>query len=241
MLLIVGLGNPGADYAAHRHNVGFMAVDEIHRRHGFAPWRRRFHGATAEGALGGGKVLLLKPQTYMNESGRSVAEAASFYKIAPQDILVIHDEVDLAPGKTRMKSGGGSAGHNGLRSVSGAIGDDYRRLRIGVGHPGVKEMVPIHVLHDFAKADKAWLEPLLAAIADNAPLLADGKDATFANRLHAALAPEKSDGKPDIAKPSGKKPESESASDRQPDRTEPPAKTEGKLARGLKRWLGKGE
>jgi PTH1 family peptidyl-tRNA hydrolase len=188
MLLIVGLGNPGAQYARQRHNVGFMAADVIHRRHGLAPWRRRFQGEISEGTLAGEKVLLLKPQTYMNDSGRSVQETAHFYKLAPAEILVIHDEVDLPPGKTRMKVGGGAAGHNGLRSIDAAIGDGYRRLRIGVGHPGVKEAVPHYVLHDFAKADTAWLVPLLDAIADNAALLAEGKDQTFANRLHAAAA-----------------------------------------------------
>ena len=157
MLLIVGLGNPGAQYAQHRHNVGFMAVDAIHRRHGFPPWRRRFQAEVSEATLAGEKVLLLKPQTYMNESGRAVQAAAAFYKIPAADIVVIHDEVDLPPGKTRMKTGGGAAGHNGLRSIDAALGDGYRRLRIGVGHPGVKEAVPHYVLHDFAKADQEWL------------------------------------------------------------------------------------
>jgi len=185
MLLIVGLGNPGPEYRRHRHNVGFVAVDEIHRRHGFTPWRRRFKGEVAEGTLAGEKALLLKPQTYMNESGRSVQEAVQFYKLAPKDIVVIHDEVDLPPGKTRVKMGGGAAGHNGLRSLDAEIGDGYRRVRIGVGHPGVKDAVPHYVLHDFPKGDAEWLVPLIDAIADNAPLLAEGKDATFANRLHA--------------------------------------------------------
>jgi peptidyl-tRNA hydrolase, PTH1 family len=189
MLIIVGLGNPGAEYQRHRHNVGFMAVDAIHRRHGFSPWRRRFKGEVAEATLGGEKVLLLKPQTYMNESGRSVQEAVAFFKLAPEDVVVIHDEVDLPPGKTRMKAGGGTAGHNGLRSIGPAIGDGFRRLRIGVGHPGVKDAVPHYVLHDFPKGDAEWLMPLIDAIADNAPLLAEKKDATFGNRLHAALNP----------------------------------------------------
>ncbi len=191
MLLIVGLGNPGAQYARHRHNVGFMAADVIHSRHGFPPWRRRFQAEVSEGALAGEKVLLVKPQTYMNNSGRAVQAATAFYKLPAENVVVIHDEVDLPPGKTRMKTGGGAAGHNGLRSVTGAIGDSYRRLRIGVGHPGVKEAVPHYVLHDFAKADTEWLVPLLDAIADNAALLAENKDATFANRLHAATATEK--------------------------------------------------
>ncbi len=236
MLLIVGLGNPGAEYALNRHNVGFMAVDAIHRRHGFQPWRRRFQGETSEGRLAGEKVLLLKPQTYMNESGRAVQAAAAFYKLPGADIVVIHDEVDLAPGKTRMKTGGGAAGHNGLRSIDAAISDDYRRLRIGVGHPGVKEAVPHYVLHDFPKADRTWLEPLLDAIADNAALFADGKDATFANRLHAATqppAPEKK-AKPekDLGEPAESKPEAPQAKD------EAAAPHQGPLAGALKKLFG---
>jgi PTH1 family peptidyl-tRNA hydrolase len=239
MLLIIGLGNPGPEYAAQRHNVGFMAVDAICSRHGFGPGRRRFNAAVTEGTLAGNKVLLLKPQTYMNESGRAVGDAAHFYKIEPRDIVAIHDEVDLAPGKVRMKAGGGSAGHNGLRSLSAAIGDDYRRLRIGIGHPGVKEMVPHHVLHDFAKADRAWLEPLLDAIAENAALLAEGKDATFANRLHEALAPAKtkepvaSGATAELGKNAGRQTETK------PDpAVEPRASAEGPLARGLRRFFG---
>jgi peptidyl-tRNA hydrolase, PTH1 family len=243
MLLLVGLGNPGAEYAAQRHNVGFMAVDAIQSRHGFAPWRRRFNAAVAEGTLAGEKVLLLKPQTYMNESGRAVGEAARFYKLEPKDIVAIHDEVDLAPGKVRMKAGGGSAGHNGLRSLSGAIGDDYRRLRIGIGHPGVKEMVPHHVLHNFAKADRAWLEPLLDAIADNAGLLAEGKDATFANRLHEAIAPPRP-AKAKPAKPTevvaadGKDAKPPADAKSQPESVAEPAASESPLARGLRRLFG---
>jgi PTH1 family peptidyl-tRNA hydrolase len=208
MLLIVGLGNPGSQYAGNRHNVGFMAVDAIQRRRGFQPWRRRFQGETAEGTLAGERVLLLKPATYMNESGRAVQEAVRFFKVAPGDIVVIHDEVDLPPGKTRVKTGGGAAGHNGLRSIDAAIGQDYRRLRIGVGHPGVKEAVPHYVLHDFAREDAAWLSPLLDAIADNAALFAEGKDNTFANRLHAATAPkaETTGGSPHPAGPAAEPP-----------------------------------
>jgi PTH1 family peptidyl-tRNA hydrolase len=242
MLLIVGLGNPGTEYAKQRHNVGFMAVDAIHRRHGFTPWRRRFRGEVAEGTLGGEKALLLKPQTYMNESGRSVGEAANFYKIEPADVLVIHDEVDLPPARIRMKTGGGSAGHNGLKSVSAAIGDGYRRLRIGVGHPGVREAVPSYVLHDFPKADAEWLGPLFDAIADNAPLLAEGKDSTFANRLHAALAPagaekEKPSKKADLGTPAESKSQKGPAiKDKAP--ASDPAAGDGPLARGLKRLFG---
>ena len=195
MLLIIGLGNHGEKHTRHRHNVGFMAVEAIHRRHGFGPWRRRFQGEVAEGNLAGEKCLLIKPQTYMNRSGQSVGEAAKFFKIEASQILVIHDEVDLPPGKIRMKSGGGVAGHNGLKSVRDAIGDGFRRLRIGVGHPGARERVAGYVLHDFAKVDNDWLEPLLEAIADKAPLLAQGQDSTFANRLHQALTPPAADSK----------------------------------------------
>ncbi len=233
MLLIVGLGNPGAEYRRHRHNVGFMAVDAIHDRHGFAPWRRRFQGEVSEGTLAGEKTLLLKPLTYMNESGRSVQAAAQFYKLAPADIVVIHDEVDLPPGKTRMKTGGGTAGHNGLRSIGPAIGEGFRRLRIGVGHPGVKEAVPHYVLHDFSREDQAWVEPLLEAIAANAPLLAEGKDPTFANRLHAALNPdEETAGKPP------RRPESQKSAARPVAETSPEPKPEGPLARGLRKLFG---
>ena len=233
MLLIVGLGNPGAEYRRHRHNIGFMAVDAMHDRHGFSPWRRRFQGEVAEGTLAGEKVLLLKPLTYMNESGRSVQAAAQFYKLAPADIVVIHDEVDLPPGKTRMKAGGGTAGHNGLRSIGPAIGDDFRRLRIGVGHPGVKEAVPRYVLHDFTKEEQAWVEPLIDAIAANAGLLAEGKDPTFANRLHAALNPgEEAKQPPENAPRTKASPKSE-ASD-----PAPVPKPEGPLARNLRKLFG---
>jgi PTH1 family peptidyl-tRNA hydrolase len=238
MLLIAGLGNPGADYAGHRHNVGFMAADAIHRRHGFGPWRRRFQAETAEGTLAGEKVLLVKPLTYMNESGRAVGEAMRFYKLTPKDVLVIHDEVDLPPGKMRMKSGGGTAGHNGLRSIGAAIGEDFRRLRIGVGHPGIKEMVPRHVLRDFAKADRKWLEPLLDAIAEHAPLLAQGQDSTFANRIHEALGG--AEKKRNEAGPAGR-----AATTKQTTAdaaAEPSAQVrETALARGLKRLLGRRE
>jgi len=189
MLLLVGLGNPGSRYAGHRHNIGFMAVDEIVRRHGFAPWRKRFQGVTADGTLAGEKIVALKPMTYMNESGRSVGEAMRFFNLEPKDVIVIHDELDLLPGKVRVKEGGGVAGHNGLRSLGAHIGPDFRRVRIGVGHPGVKELVLSHVLRDFSKADRAWVEPLIDAMAEHAPLLAAGKSASFQNKIHLALNP----------------------------------------------------
>ena len=187
MLLFVGLGNPGTSYAGHRHNIGFMAAEAIASRHGFPAWRRRFQGVTTEGAIGGRRVLLLRPGTYMNESGRAVAEAAHFYKIELADIVVIHDEIDLAPAKLRVKTGGGIAGHNGLRSISAHVGNDYRRVRIGVGHPGVKELVHPHVLSDFAKSERGWVDALTDIIADNAGLLARGEDASFQNKIHLAM------------------------------------------------------
>ncbi|NBN76895.1 aminoacyl-tRNA hydrolase [Microvirga tunisiensis] len=192
MQIIVGLGNPGGQYARNRHNIGFMAVDEIHRRNpGFSPWRARFQGEASEGTLAGEKVMLLKPMTYMNESGRSVGEAMRFYKLEPKDILVLYDELDLPPAKFRMKSGGGHGGHNGLRSITAHVGDAYRRLRLGIGHPGDKKLVSNYVLGDFAKVDQEWLEPMLTAIADYAGMLARGEDSQFANKLTLVLEPEK--------------------------------------------------
>jgi PTH1 family peptidyl-tRNA hydrolase len=187
MLLIVGLGNPGSAYVGNRHNIGFMAVDAIAKRQGIGPWRRRFQGVSAEGPLAGERVLLLLPGTYMNESGRAVAEAANFYKLGLPDIVVVHDEIDLASGKLRVKTGGGNAGHNGLRSISSHVGNDYRRVRIGVGHPGVKELVHAHVLNDFAKSEREWVETLCGLVADNAGLLAKGEDASFQNKIHLAM------------------------------------------------------
>ncbi|GGE40094.1 peptidyl-tRNA hydrolase [Agaricicola taiwanensis] len=187
MILLVGLGNPGSRYAGNRHNIGFMALDRIASRQGFGPWRSRFQGLTAEGSLDGVKTLLLKPNTFMNLSGQSVAEAARFFKIGLSDMVVLHDELDLAPAKLRIKTGGGNAGHNGLRSITAHLGNDYKRVRLGIGHPGDKAMVSPYVLNDFAKAEEGWLETLLDAIADNAALLAKGEDAKFQNTIHLAL------------------------------------------------------
>jgi len=187
MLLFVGLGNPDPEYARNRHNIGFMAVEAIAKRHGLRPWRRRFHGVAVDGALGGERAVLLLPGTYMNDSGLAVAAAAQFYKIALGEIVVFHDEVDLPPGKLRVKTGGGNAGHNGLRSISAHVGNDYRRVRIGVGHPGVKDLVYAHVLGDFAKSERPWVEALCEIIADNAELLMRGQDATFQNKVHLAM------------------------------------------------------
>lgn len=189
MLLFVGLGNPDPDYENNRHNVGFMAVDEISGRHGFAPARARFQGLVAEGRLAGDKVLALKPTTFMNLSGQSVGEAARYFKIPPEDIIVFHDELDLAAGKIRVKQGGGHAGHNGLRSLDQHIGKDYWRVRIGIGHPGDKNKVEGHVLKDFSKDEQKWLQPLLSAMADAAPLLAEGDESGFMNKVTTLLRP----------------------------------------------------
>ena len=188
MLLFVGLGNPGPRYAGNRHNIGFMAVEQIARRHDIAPWRRKFQGVAVEGVIARERILLLLPGTYMNESGRAVAEAARFYKLDPGHIVVFHDEVDLAPAKVRVKVGGGVAGHNGLRSITAHVGNDYKRVRIGIGKPEAKELVPMHVLGDFAKSERPWVDALCEIIADNAALLVEGKDSTFQNKVHLAMA-----------------------------------------------------
>jgi peptidyl-tRNA hydrolase, PTH1 family len=187
MRLFVGLGNPGAKYAHNRHNIGFMAVDQIARRHGFAPWRRRFQGETAEGTLDRERVVLLKPTTFMNDSGRAVQEAANFFKLGSGEITVFQDELELPAAKVRVKVGGGIAGHNGLRSISSHVGNDYRRVRIGIGHPGIKELVHGYVLSDFAKDERPCIVALCEAIAEHAGLLATDKDSTFQNRVHLAL------------------------------------------------------
>lgn len=189
MLLLVGLGNPGRRYAANRHNIGFLVLDEIARRYGFGPWRTRFQGEVAEGRVGDTRVIALKPQTYMNLSGQSVGEAMRFFKLEPEDVLVIHDEIDLAPGKLRAKQGGGAAGHNGIRDIIDHIGPDFRRLRLGVGHPGEKGEVHGHVLHDFSKADQLWLLPLLEAVTEEFPRLAEGDANGFMSRAAQRLAP----------------------------------------------------
>jgi len=187
MLLFVGLGNPGTRYVGNRHNIGFMVVQRIARRHNLAPWRRRFQGVAVEGPIDGERVQLLLPGTYMNESGRAAQEAARFYKLEPAQILVFHDELELAPGKVRLKVGGGNAGHNGLRSISAHIGNDYKRVRIGIGHPGDKNLVERYVLQDFAKDEWPWVEELCDTIADHASLLVAGKDASFQNKVHLAM------------------------------------------------------
>lgn len=203
MLLLVGLGNPGPKYAFNRHNIGFMAVDEIVRRHSFSPERSRFQSLTYEGTLGGEKVIAMKPMTYMNESGRAVGEAVRFFKIEPQDVVVIHDELDLPAGKLRIKTGGGAGGHNGIKSIIAHIGENFRRIRIGIGHPGTKEREHVlnAVLGDFSKAEMKWVEPLLDTIVAEAPMLGEGRFNSFANRVHLALNPEP----PKAEKPKGPK------------------------------------
>ena len=195
-LLIAGLGNPGADYARNRHNAGFMAVDTIHASHKFAPWRARFQGLISEGALAGRKTFLLKPMTYMNDSGLSVGAAARFFKLPPQAVVVLHDEIDLAAAKLKAKAGGGDAGHNGLRSITATLGPDYRRVRLGVGHPGEKARVHGHVLNNFSKPDEDWLVPMLSAIAEAAPLLAKDDDVGFMNKVALILKPPEKKPKP---------------------------------------------
>ena len=192
MLLIVGLGNPGPKYARHRHNIGFMAVDAIAKAHGFGAERRRFQGLVREGRLAGDKALILKPQTFMNESGRAVGEAVRFYKLDPAQVVVFYDELDLAAGKVRVKQGGGHAGHNGLRSVVAHVGADVIRVRLGIGHPGHKEKVSPHVLSDFAKADAAWVEPLIDALASEVEWLARGEPERFQTAVAQRIAPPRS-------------------------------------------------
>jgi PTH1 family peptidyl-tRNA hydrolase len=197
MLLFVGLGNPGPKYAGNRHNIGFMAVQAIARRHELSPWRRRFQGVAMEGNIAKERILLLLPGTYMNESGRAVGEAANFYKLDVGSIVVFHDEVDLPPAKVRVKVGGGVAGHNGLRSITAHIGNEYKRVRIGIGKPDVKELVPMHVLGDFAKSEWAWVEALCDVVADSASLLVEGKDSSFQNKVHLAMEAKGFDDDPD--------------------------------------------
>lgn len=192
MKLIVGLGNPGAKYARNRHNIGFMALDRIAADHGFAPWKGKHQGSLSEGRFGAERAVLLKPETFMNNSGQSVQAALRFYKLEPSDVVVLHDEIDLAPGKVKHKVGGGHAGHNGLRSVHAHIGPDYARVRLGVGHPGHKDRVPSYVLHDFAKADEAWLDDVLRGVSDGAPFLAAGDAAKFLNAVALRVNPPRS-------------------------------------------------
>jgi PTH1 family peptidyl-tRNA hydrolase len=194
MKLFVGLGNPGAKYAGNRHNIGFMVVDRIAADHGLGPWKAKFGGQVADGRIAAERVVLLKPETFMNRSGQSVGEALRFYKIAPEDVCVFHDELDLAPGKVRVKQGGGHAGHNGLRSLHGHIGPEYQRVRLGIGHPGHKDRVAGYVLHDFARSDAGWLDDVIRGCSDGAPALAAGDAARFMNAVALRTAPPRSSG-----------------------------------------------
>lgn len=239
MLLIAGLGNPGPEYAGNRHNIGFMAVDEIARDPAFGPWSKKFQGEISEGQVAGRKVFLLKPLTFMNDSGRSVAAAAGFYKIDPADIVVLHDELDLPPAKVRVKTGGGNGGHNGLRSIDAHLGKDYRRVRLGIGHPGSKERVNPHVLGDFAKADRDWLAPLLEAVARNVDALAKGEDAVFMNRVALALNSEEPSGaKGGGAKVAAPKPKAESHIRPARSASPPPMPDTGPMAGMLRKLFG---
>jgi peptidyl-tRNA hydrolase, PTH1 family len=203
MLLLVGLGNPGARYARQRHNIGFRAVEALARAHRFGPWRSKFTSLVSEGQLGDVRVLLQKPQTFMNRSGYAVAEAARFYKLPLDQIVVCHDEIDLVAGKVRIKTGGGVAGHNGLRSIAEQLGSpDFRRVRLGIGHPGHKDRVTGHVLGDFSADDREWVEPLLGAFVEAAPLLAAGDDAGTMNKIALRMQPPKVDSQASQGPPS---------------------------------------
>lgn len=214
MKLIVGLGNPGPKYAGNRHNIGFMAVDRIAADHGFSAWRGKFQGSVSEGRFGSEKVILLKPETFMNKSGQSVGEAMRFHKLEPADVCVFHDEIDLAPAKVRVKTGGGHAGHNGLRSIHAHIGADYDRVRLGVGHPGHKDAVPGYVLRDFAKADQAWLDDVLRGISDGIERLVVGDTGRFLNAVALRIAPPRSSTSKPKADAAAKAPEPEPADTR---------------------------
>ena len=236
MIIIAGLGNPGNQYAGNRHNIGFMAVDALRRLPSFTPWSRKFKSEISEGEIAGEKILLMKPLTFMNLSGESVGEAMRFYKLAPGDIIAIHDELDLPAGRARIKTGGGHGGHNGLKSLDAHCGKEYRRLRLGIGHPGDKDRVHGHVLGDFAKADKAWLDPLLDAIADNATMLVKGEDSQLMNKLALATG-----AKAEVEKPAkAAKPAAQSHIHQARNHAQPKKLPEtGPMAEMLKRMFGK--
>lgn len=246
MKLFVGLGNPGDTYQNNRHNIGFLALERIAASHGFGPWRKKFQGSISEGTLGGEKVLLLKPQTFMNESGRAVGEAMRFLKLEPGDVYVFHDELDLVPGKVKVKVGGGNAGHNGLRSISAHIGNEYPRVRLGIGHPGSKDAVVHYVLGDFAKSERQWLNELIDAVADAAAHLAKGDDSRFLSEV--ARKTSKDDGGPPPPKSEkagkGETPAVREAAEK-PAKSQSPrhpageraGKRQSALAENLKKWL----
>lgn len=235
MLIIAGLGNPGSKYAGNRHNIGFMAADALQRRAAFGPWSKKFKAEISEGEIAGEKVLLMKPQTFMNLSGEAVGEAMRFYKLGPEHVIAIYDELDLAPGKARLKIGGGHGGHNGVKSLDAHCGKEYRRLRLGIGHPGAKELVHGYVLGDFAKADQDWLKPLLETLADNAPMLVRGEDSQLLNKLALAIGD-----KPDEQKPKTKTPAEQSHIRQARSNTLQPKKLpeSGPMAAMLKKMFG---
>jgi PTH1 family peptidyl-tRNA hydrolase len=242
MKLLVGLGNPGDDHTRNRHNVGFMAVDAIAAAHGFGPWRNKFRGQISDGTLDGEKCLLLKPSTYMNESGRSAAEAVRFYKLGLDEVIVLHDELDLPPGKVRVKTGGGAAGHNGLKSLTRHLGNDYVRVRIGIGHPGDKSRVHSHVLNDFSKPEQEWVEPLIDAIAAAAPDLATDNAANFMNKVALATGADKpsstaASNKPGVKAPTQRDPARNSAHAANVSKSPPPKQQDGPFAR-LRKLFG---
>ena len=230
MILVVGLGNPGLQYCQNRHNIGFMAADELVRRHCFGPWRTKFQGQLAEGSMDGVKVLVLKPMTYMNLSGQSVAAAARFLKIPVEDVIVIHDELDVAPGRVKVKRGGGAGGHNGLKSIDSHLGQNYRRVRLGIGHPGDKDRVSGYVLDDFARSE-TWLAPLLAAVAEALPKMLAGDDAGFMNKVAVLTAPPKAKKDKPVVAPSAALPVAPSS--------QPPVSAQGSLAQALKAALSR--
>ncbi|WP_425417402.1 aminoacyl-tRNA hydrolase [Oricola indica] len=238
MLVIAGLGNPGPKYAANRHNIGFMAADAIVRRHAsFSPWQKKFNAEISEGRLEGEKVLVIKPLTFMNNSGQAVGEALRFYKLGPEDLVVLYDELDLAPGKVRIKTGGGSGGHNGIRSIDAHCGKDYRRVRLGIGHPGSKERVHGYVLGDFAKADQEWLDTLLETVGEHAGMIVRGDNSGFMNKTALALGDDMAARKKkpaETAKPAGKQ-----SHIRQARQQTPQAPASGPMADMLNKLLGK--
>lgn len=244
MLLIAGLGNPGAQYTRNRHNIGFMAVDEIHSRHRFSPWSKKFKALSSEGVIDGEKVLLLKPQTFMNLSGQSVGEAMRFYKLSISDLVVIYDELDLPPAKLRIKAGGSANGHNGIKSIDqhmhGLLNSkDYRRMRLGIGHPGAKELVHNYVLGDFAKADNEWLDLLLTNIADNLSCLVKKNDNGFMNKLALAMGGKQSAPKADAVEKPAPKSQSHIRQARQTNKAKPQVPATGPMADMLAKLFGK--
>ncbi len=236
MKLFVGLGNPGDKYAKNRHNIGFMALDRIAKQHGFSPWKKKFHALAADGEIGGEKILLLKPETFMNDSGRAVQDAARFHKIEVQDIVVFHDELDLTPAKVKVKTGGGNAGHNGLRSITAQLENDYKRVRLGIGHPGSKDAVTHYVLNDFAKVEAQWVDELLSAVASAAPRLAKGDDARFLTDV-ARLLQTAEDLTAPTPKPEKTQPRDGKAAASSHPAGERASKQKTALADNLKKWL----